>query len=130
MLEYRVTPEALRNSETGQALRVPLLITGPWSAPRFRLDLEGMAEQRLQEERARLEAAAQAELDRREQEARAQLEERLQQELNVTVQDGQTAEDAVRGEAEGALRDGLLRLLGGGSEPAAVDPAAAAPVSE
>ncbi len=130
VLEYRVTPEALRNSETGQALRVPLLITGPWSAPRFRLDLEGMAEQRLQEERARLEAAAQAELDRREQEARAQLEERLQQELNVTVQDGQTAEDAVRGEAEGALRDGLLRLLGGGSEPAAVDPAAAAPVSE
>src|SRR5690606_30099382 len=61
-LNYRVTPEAMRNSATGDALRVPLLITGPWSAPRFRLDLEGMAEQRLQEERARLEARAQEEI--------------------------------------------------------------------
>jgi len=126
VLEYRVTPEAMRNADTGQALRVPLLITGPWSAPRFRLDLEGLAEQRLEEERVRLEAAARAELARREDEARAQLEERLQQELNVTVQEGQNVEDAVRDQAENAVRDGLLRLLGGGSDPAAApasDPA-------
>ncbi|WP_461472506.1 AsmA family protein [Pararhodobacter sp.] len=112
VLDYRVIPEALRNAETGDALRVPLLITGPWSAPRFRLDLEGLAEQRLQEERERLEAAARAEVERVQAEARARAEERLQQELGVTVREGQSTGDAVREGLETRARDELLRLLG------------------
>ena len=36
-LDYRLVPSALRDEE-GNALRVPLMVTGPWSAPRFRLD--------------------------------------------------------------------------------------------
>ncbi|MCB1407483.1 MAG: AsmA family protein [Rhodobacteraceae bacterium] len=117
VLDYRVTPEAMRNADTGAALRVPLLITGPWSAPRFRLDLEGLAEQRLSEERERLEAAARAEADRLEAEARARVQERIEDGLGVTLQDGQSTEDALRQGVEDAVRNRLNRLLGG-SDPA------------
>lgn len=126
VLEYRVTPEAMRNAETGAALRVPLLITGPWSAPRFRLDLEGIAEQRLGEERARLEAAARAEVDRLAAEAQARAQERLQQSLGVTPQEGQSTEDALRQGASDAVQSGLRRLLGG-SDPAPAPAPEAAP---
>lgn len=113
-LEYRVTPRAMRNAETGASLSAPLLITGPWSAPRFRLDLEGLAEQRLDEERERLQAVARAEADRLEAEARARLEQRVEEELGVTRQEGQSTEDALRSGIEDAARDGLRRLLGVG----------------
>ena len=128
VMEYRVTPEAMRNADTGAALSVPLMITGPWSSPRFRLDLEGLAEQRLAEERERLEAAAQAEADRLEAEARARLEARAEEELGITREEGQSTEDALREGAEDALRSRLNRLLGGG-EDAAPD-ADAAPEDE
>lgn len=112
VLDYRVTPEAMRNAQTGDALRVPLLITGPWSAPRFRLDLEGLAEARLAEERARLEAAARTEAARIEAEARARLEQRVQEELGVTRQEGQSTEDALRQGVEDAVQARLRRLMG------------------
>lgn len=120
-LDYRVIPEALRNAETGEALRVPLLITGPWSAPRFRLDLEGLAEQRLAEERERLEARAREEAARiearareeaaqAEDRARQRVENRVQEELGVTREEGESVEDTLRRGLEGRLRG----LIGGG----------------
>ncbi|MCC5971031.1 MAG: AsmA family protein [Pararhodobacter sp.] len=117
-LEYRVTPEALRNPDTGEALRVPLIITGPWSAPRFRLDLEGLAEQRLREEAERLEVRARAEAARLEERARERVDQELQQRLGVERQEGQSVEDAVREggreRLERELGRGLQRFLGGG----------------
>ena len=113
-LDYRVTPEAMRNADTGEALRVPLLITGPWSEPRFRLDLEGLAEQRLREEQDRLRARAEEEAQRLEDQARARVQDAVQQQLGVTQQEGQSAEDALRQGVEDRAREGLLRLLGGG----------------
>ncbi len=118
-LNYRVTPEAMRNAETGEALRVPLIITGPWSEPRFRLDLEGLAEQRLAEERERLEARAREEVQRIEDEARARAEQALTERLGGgTTPEGQpqSPQDALRDQ----VREGLLRRLGGGgsAEPA------------
>ena len=113
-LDYRVTPAARRNAQAEAALSVPLMITGPWSAPRFRLDLEGLAEQRLAEERERLEAAAREEAARLEAEARA----RLDRELGIERREGQSTEDAVRENLEDRAREGLLRLLGGGSNAA------------
>lgn len=116
-LEYRVIPSALRNAETGEAIRVPLVITGPWSAPRFRLDLEGLAEERLREERERLEARAREEAARLEAEARARLDREIQERLGVQRQEGQSTEDAVREglreRAEQEIGRGLMRLLGG-----------------
>ena len=81
------------------------------------LDLEGLAEQRLSEERERLEAAARAEADRLEAEARARVQERIEDGLGVTLQDGQSTEDALRQGVEDAVRNRLNRLLGG-SDPA------------
>lgn len=118
-LDYRVTPVAMRNAETGEALRVPLVITGPWAAPRFRLDLEGLAEQRLEEERARLEARAREEVARREAELRARAEQELQQRLGVQPAEGQTTreavEEGVRGRVEEEVGSALQRLLQGRS---------------
>lgn len=115
-LDYRVIPSALRDAETGEAIRVPLVITGPWSAPRFRLDLEGLAEERLREERERLEARAREEAARMEAEARARLDRELQERLGLERQEGQSAEDALReGLRERAGEEigrGLQRLLG------------------
>lgn len=122
VLDYRVTPEALRNAETGSALRVPLLITGPWSAPRFRLDLEGLAEQRLGEERARLEARAREEVQRLETEARARVEAEVRQRLNLPAAGAQpaTGDPAAAPSVEDRARSELLRLLSPGTpEPAA-----------
>ncbi|MFN3954372.1 MAG: AsmA family protein [Pararhodobacter sp.] len=116
-LDYRVVPSALRDPETGQALRVPLLITGPWDAPRFRLDLEGLAEERLREERERLEARAREEVQRLEAEARARADAELQQRLGIERREGQSTEDALREGARDRLEQeverGLRRFLGG-----------------
>ena len=118
MLDYRVVPIALRDPETGQALRVPLLITGPWDAPRFRLDLEGLAEERLREERERLEQRAREEVQRLEAEARARAEAELQQRLGIERREGLSTEESLREGARERLEQeverGLRRLLGGG----------------
>ncbi len=99
-LDYRVVPAALRDAETGRAIRVPLQITGPWDAPRFRLDLEGLAEERLREERERLEERARVELERR---------------LQIERQEGQTRNEALREGARQRLEEeigrGLQRLF-------------------
>ncbi|HHX90756.1 MAG TPA: AsmA-like C-terminal region-containing protein, partial [Paracoccus sp.] len=119
VLDYRVTPEALRNAETGEAFRVPLIITGPWAAPRFRLDLEGLTEQRLREEAERLEARAREEAARLEERARARVDQELQERLGIQRQEGQRVEDAVREGGRERLEEelgrGLQRLLGGGN---------------
>jgi AsmA protein len=57
-LNYRVTPIALSGADGAGGLRVPLLITGPWAAPRYKLDLEGAAKQNLAKEREALEQKA------------------------------------------------------------------------
>lgn len=116
-LDYRVTPAILQSGDGG-AIRVPVLIRGPWSGPPIRLDLEYLAQQELAAERARLEAEAQAridaEVDRLEAEARARANQALGTQLQQgdTVQDARDAlEDRLRQEAE----QQLLRLLGRGN---------------
>jgi len=109
-LDYRVIPAGL-NDGAGNAIRVPLLITGPWAAPRFRLDLEGMAEERLREEAARLEARAREELQRLEAEARAQAEAEAARALGIERREGQSLEDAAREGLESEIQRGLMRLL-------------------
>ncbi|MCA2010007.1 AsmA family protein [Cereibacter sphaeroides] len=117
-LNYRVTPETMRNAETGSALRVPLIITGPWSEPRFRLDLEGLAEQRLQEERERLEARAREEVQRIEDQARARAEQEISERLGGALGGSGTNADGTPQSLEDQARDGLMRLLGGGRQQA------------
>jgi len=82
-----------------------------------------LAEQRLGEERERLQAAARAEADRLEAEARARLEQRVQEELGITREEGQSTEDALRGGVEDAVRNRLQRLLTGGDPAPEAAPA-------
>lgn len=109
VLDYRVTPTALSNEDGTGGVKVPLQISGPWSAPRFGLDLKALADQELAEERARLEAAA----EEAAKKARADLEARAQEELGIAPLDGESLEDAARRRAEEALRDGATETLQG-----------------
>ena len=54
---YQIIPEAERARGEGETLRVPLLIAGPWSAPRIRLDLEALARERLEQRRQQVQDA-------------------------------------------------------------------------
>ncbi len=99
-IDYRLIPSTSLGPETDRQLRVPLHITGPWAEPRYRLDLEGLAEQRLREERARLEERARDELERR---------------LGIERAEGQSGSEALREGARERLEEeigrGLQRLL-------------------
>ncbi|MGY6706454.1 AsmA family protein [Roseinatronobacter sp.] len=111
-LDYRVTPAALR-SEGDERLRVPLMITGPWDAPRFRLDLEALAREQLRVEQERVEEMAREEARRLEERARAQAADRLERELGVQRQEGERIEDTLRRGLEQELGNRLRGLLGG-----------------
>ena len=125
-LEYRIKATALADETGAGGLTAPLLIKGPWSDPKFSLDLQALADEKLAEERAKLEAQlqlqadalkaeAQAKADALEAEARA----RLESELGVIPQDGESLEDAARRRANQALEDearkALERILNGGN---------------
>lgn len=114
-LDYRLAPSAMRDPESGAALRVPLQMTGPWAQPRFRLDLEALAEEHLREERERLEARAREEIERIEARARERAESELQQRLGGGGSEdgeGQSLRDSARDRLGDEVGRGLQRLLG------------------
>ncbi|TCO73922.1 AsmA family protein [Rhodovulum euryhalinum] len=97
-LDYRVVPAALPGGDGKGGVRVPLTITGPWAAPRFRLDLEALADQELKDERKALEERAKA---------------RVAEELGVQGEEGESLEDAAKRKLEEEARKGLRKLFGG-----------------
>lgn len=99
-LEYRLRPTALAAEDGTGGVMVPLVITGPWADPRFRLDLEGIAREKMEEEAKELEKRA-----------KAALEKRLEEELGVEIApDESLAEAAVEG-AQDALEEEAKKLL-------------------
>ena len=111
-LDFRVVPAATRGDDT---FRVPLMITGPWAEPRFRLDMEALAREQLRVEQERLEEIAREEAARLEERARSELEERLERELGVQREEGERVQDTIRRGVEQELGNRLQRLLGGGN---------------
>ncbi len=111
MLDYRVVPVALVDGAGEGGLRVPLLIRGPWDVPSFSLDLEGLAQERLREERERLEERARAEAREAEARARERAEQELSDRLRLERQEGERLEDAARRRLEQEAGDRLRRLL-------------------
>lgn len=105
-LDYRLVPTALAATDGTGGVRVPLLISGPWAKPKFTLDLESLAKERLDAEAKALEARA-----------KAQLEAKAASELGVVRGEGESLEDAAKRRAQEALEaeTGRLmeRLLGG-----------------
>lgn len=99
-LSYRVTPIALSGADGSGGLRVPLLISGPWAAPAYKLDLEGAAKQNLVKEREALEQKAKDALG-------SQAEK-----LGITPQTGESTGDAAKRAIEDKAKDALKGLLG------------------
>ncbi|MEO1194942.1 MAG: AsmA family protein [Pseudomonadota bacterium] len=91
-LDLRMLPQLLGGERAGIA--VPLTIRGTWDAPRVGLDLENMIRQGI------------------ESEVGQRLQGEAAERLGVTVDEGQSVEDAVRGRVEEELRRGLGGLLG------------------
>ena len=99
-LDYRLRPTAMARTDGTGGVMVPLLITGTWAAPKFRLDLESIARERLADEAKALEARAKAEL-----EAKAAAE------LGVVRNEGESLEDAAKRRAQEAIEAETGRLL-------------------
>lgn len=99
-LAYRLTPTAFTGgaADPGAGISVPVLITGPWSALKFRPDLEGLFDAELEARRAEAEAKIRADLERAAREAEQKLRD--------------DAERALREGVEKGLGDALRRALG------------------
>ncbi|MCU0828381.1 MAG: AsmA family protein [Tabrizicola sp.] len=99
-LDYRIRPTALAAADGTGGVMVPLLITGTWAEPRFRLDLESIAREKMEAEAKAAEARAKAEL-----------EERLKQELGIEAAPEESLGDAAARRAQEALEDEARRAL-------------------
>ncbi|MCY4337129.1 MAG: AsmA family protein [Litoreibacter sp.] len=91
-IDYRLIPVALR-SENSSGISVPVLITGPWSDIRFRPDLKYLADQELEEQKAKLKAEAKAREAELKARARAK-EDELKESAKDKIEDA--AKDALR----------------------------------
>ena len=103
-LDYRLRPTALAAEDGTGGVMVPLLITGTWADPKFRLDLESIA-------REKMETEAKAAAARLEEEAKSELEQRLKEELGVEVAPDESLGDATQRGVQDALEDQARKAL-------------------
>ena len=96
-LDYRFTP-TLQGSDGGVGLSIPVAITGPWSAPRIRPDLEGALRPKVEEI---------------EDEAKERVREKLSEELETEIAPGADLNEVIKDRIEQEAKDQLLRLLQG-----------------
>ncbi|MEI4260215.1 AsmA family protein [Roseovarius sp. D0-M9] len=102
-IDYLFTPVLLQG-ENSRGLAIPVSITGPWSSPRIRPDLEKAIDLNLREERKQLEKKAREEVDR-------EIESFVEKELGVTVQEGQSVEDALKDNVKDQAVRELFKLF-------------------
>ncbi len=122
-LEYRIKATAIfdglgADDSGAGGLTAPLLIKGPWADPQFSLDLQALADEKLAEERAKLEAQLQAEADALKAEAQAKVDAleaearaKLEAELGIVQQEGETLEDAANRRASEVLEEEARKAL-------------------
>ncbi|MFX0540676.1 AsmA family protein [Roseovarius sp. S4756] len=87
-IDYLFTPVLLQG-ENSRGLAIPVSITGPWSDPRIRPDLEKAIDLNFKDERKQLEKKAREEVEK-------EIDKFVEKELGVTVQEGQSVEDALK----------------------------------
>lgn len=116
-LDYRIRPTALAAEDGTGGVMVPLLITGAWADPTFRLDLESIAREKMEAEAKAAEERVKAAAQAAEEAAKAELEQRLRDELGVEVAPEEDLGDAaVRGATEALeeqAREALEEILRG-----------------
>ena len=110
-LDYRLRPTALASEDGTGGVMVPLLITGPWAKPKFRLDLESIAREKMETEAKAVEERVKAEAKAAEAAAKAELEQRLKDELGVEIAPDESLGDAAARGAEDALEDEARKAL-------------------
>jgi AsmA protein len=110
-LNYRLRPTALAAADGTGGVMVPLVITGPWAKPRFRLDLESIAREKMEAEAKAVAERLEAEAKAAEAAAKAELEQRLKEELGVEVAPDESLGDAAERRAREALEDGARKAL-------------------
>ncbi|MDF0602221.1 AsmA family protein [Psychromarinibacter sp. C21-152] len=101
-LDYRLLPILLEGAEGEGGLRVPLIVSGPWNAPRFRLDLEALVTQEFGDEIEALKG-----------EVESKVTERISEELGVEVESLDNVEETLQEELENRARETLRGLFGG-----------------
>lgn len=110
-IDYRLRPVALTGADGTGGLGVPVLITGPWSDPSIRIDLEALARERYGDELKAAEDEARARAAALEDELKAKAAEEL------GAAEGESLEDAARRrleeEVQRTINDTLFDLLGG-----------------
>lgn len=110
-LNYRLRPTALAAEDGTGGVMVPLLITGTWADPKFRLDLEAIAREKMEAEAKAAAARLEEEAKAAEAAAKAELEQRLKEELGVEVAPGDSLGDAAKDAATKALEDQAVKAL-------------------
>ncbi len=96
-LDYRFTP-TLQGSDGGVGLSIPVAITGPWSAPKIRPDLETALRPKIEEV---------------EEEAKERVREKLSEELETEIAPGADLNEVIKDRIEQEAKEQLLRLLQG-----------------
>ncbi|AZB56181.1 AsmA family protein [Cereibacter sphaeroides] len=98
-LDYRLLPTLLPQADGTGGVSVPLLVSGPWASPRYRLDLDALVRQPVG------------------QKVKERLEEEAAERLGVVPEEGESLEEAAKRRAREALQGeagrALNRLFGG-----------------
>jgi AsmA protein len=110
-LNYRLRPTALAAEDGTGGVMVPLLVTGTWAEPKFRLDLESIAREKMEAEAKAAAARLEEEAKAAEAVAKAELEQRLRDELGVEVAPDESLGDAAQRGATDALEDQARKAL-------------------
>ncbi len=110
-LNYRLRPTTLAAEDGSGGVMVPLLVTGPWADPTFRLDLESIAREKMEAEAKAVAARLEEEAKAAEAAGKAELEQRLKEELGVEVAPDESLGDAAEDAATQALEDQAVKAL-------------------
>ena len=110
-LNYRLRPTALAAEVGTGGVMVPLLITGTWADPKFRLDLESIAREKMEAEAKAVAARLEEEAKAAEAAAKAELEQRLKEELGIEVAPDESLGDAAQRGTQDALEDQARKAL-------------------
>lgn len=100
-LKYTLMPRVFESDVT-DGFAIPVRIEGPWSGPRIYPDLEFLAKQKLEVEKAKLEAEAKARIE----EEKAKVEEKVRAKVEEEIQ------DTLENDLEDKLKEGLGGLFG------------------
>ncbi len=112
-LDYRLRPTALAEADGTGGVMVPLMITGSWANPKFRLDLESIAREKMEAEAKAVADRALVAAKAAEAKAKAELETKLREELGVEPLEGESLQDATRRRAQEVLDEEARRILEG-----------------